>query len=214
MNGGEFLRQVSERWPETVRIVLSGYADISAVIAAINDGAIFKFVTKPWQEHELKDAVKDAVHKQHAMEQMRELAELALRTNDNLADREQQSSDDIHRRNLDLEQLTDSLIVFREVFYAAPVPLLVVSEDAEIVPMNDSASATLGIVRDGAHNDNSSSQLPQALLDDAMKVLHNEPIERRSYSLRNDSNSLWHAHFASIFHENGTRSVAVALTKV
>jgi two-component system NtrC family sensor kinase len=44
MNGVEFLKAVYERWPDTVRIVLSGYADAGAIVAAINEGHIYKFI--------------------------------------------------------------------------------------------------------------------------------------------------------------------------
>jgi two-component system NtrC family sensor kinase len=61
MNGVEFLRQVCEKYPDTVRIVLSGYADTSAVVAAINEGQIYKFVSKPWSDEELRQTVAKAV---------------------------------------------------------------------------------------------------------------------------------------------------------
>ena len=47
MNGVEFLRQVRELAPDTVRVMLTGYADLEAAIAAVNEGNIFRFLTKP-----------------------------------------------------------------------------------------------------------------------------------------------------------------------
>lgn len=60
MTGVEFLGQVSETWPDTVRIVLSGYADFSAVTGAINEGAIYKFFTKPWDDVQMLANVYEA----------------------------------------------------------------------------------------------------------------------------------------------------------
>jgi two-component system NtrC family sensor kinase len=60
MSGVEFLRAVARRWPDTVRMVLSGYADTPAVIGAINEGGIFKFISKPWNDDELRLAVANA----------------------------------------------------------------------------------------------------------------------------------------------------------
>ena len=54
MNGVEFLSEVRKWWPETVRIVLSGYADTGAIVSAINEGQIYRFVAKPWNEDELQ----------------------------------------------------------------------------------------------------------------------------------------------------------------
>jgi len=60
MNGVEFLRQVARKRPDTVRMVLSGYADTPAVIGAINEGGIFKFISKPWNDDELRQAIANA----------------------------------------------------------------------------------------------------------------------------------------------------------
>lgn len=61
MNGVDFLKHVYERWPETIRIVLSGYADIASVVEAINEGHIYKFIPKPWNDDELRVTISKAV---------------------------------------------------------------------------------------------------------------------------------------------------------
>ncbi len=63
MNGAEFLKQVCERWPHTVRIVLSGYADIKAILASINDGHIYKFIPKPWNDDELLATISNSIER-------------------------------------------------------------------------------------------------------------------------------------------------------
>jgi len=60
ISGTELLSKVKEMHPETVRMVLSGYTDLSAVTAAINQGAIYKFLTKPWNDEELRLQIRDA----------------------------------------------------------------------------------------------------------------------------------------------------------
>ncbi|WP_312679709.1 EAL domain-containing protein [Stutzerimonas nitrititolerans] len=54
MNGTEFLSRVKEIYPDTVRLVLSGYTDLNSVTDAINRGAIYKFLTKPWDDDQLR----------------------------------------------------------------------------------------------------------------------------------------------------------------
>ncbi|MBU4151546.1 MAG: response regulator, partial [Proteobacteria bacterium] len=61
MDGVEFLKQVNERWPATIRIVLSGYADTASVGDAINEGQIYKFIPKPWNDEELKSTISKAL---------------------------------------------------------------------------------------------------------------------------------------------------------
>ena len=60
MSGTEFLGRVRELYPDTVRIVLSGYAELSSVMDAINRGAIYKFFTKPWEDEKLRAHIADA----------------------------------------------------------------------------------------------------------------------------------------------------------
>ncbi|MCR9094576.1 MAG: response regulator [bacterium] len=60
MTGVELLREVYERYPETIRIILTGFADSEATIKAINDGHIYGYVNKPWEPDELKALVRRA----------------------------------------------------------------------------------------------------------------------------------------------------------
>lgn len=66
MDGVEFLAQVRRRSPETVRIMLTGYADLDASMAAVNDGHVFRFLTKPANTDELAKAL-DAALTQHRL---------------------------------------------------------------------------------------------------------------------------------------------------
>lgn len=54
MTGAELLREVKKRWPETIRIMLTGFADIQSIMGAVNEGAVFKFITKPWNDEDLR----------------------------------------------------------------------------------------------------------------------------------------------------------------
>ncbi len=84
MSGVEFLCEVRKRWPETVRIVLSGYADIGAIVSAINEGQIYRFVAKPWNDDELRVTVSNALERYELVRKNRELSEALLRKNDEL----------------------------------------------------------------------------------------------------------------------------------
>lgn len=60
ISGTEFLSQIKDMYPDTIRIMLSGYTDLRSVTEAINKGAIYKFMTKPWQDDELRQEIKRA----------------------------------------------------------------------------------------------------------------------------------------------------------
>ncbi|HEX7325553.1 MAG TPA: EAL domain-containing protein [Rhodanobacteraceae bacterium] len=59
--GTDFLSRVKATHPHTVRLILSGYADVAVVTEAINGGAVHKFLTKPWNDDTLRDAVRQAM---------------------------------------------------------------------------------------------------------------------------------------------------------
>ena len=63
MDGAEFLALVKELYPETVRIMLTGHASVEATMRAVNNGEIYRFFTKPWNDTELKLALRSAVEK-------------------------------------------------------------------------------------------------------------------------------------------------------
>ena len=55
MTGVEFLRRAKELYPDTIRMVLSGYTELQSIIDAVNEGAIYKFLTKPWDDERLRE---------------------------------------------------------------------------------------------------------------------------------------------------------------
>jgi DNA-binding NtrC family response regulator len=60
ITGVELLTSVKARYPQAVRMLYTGYADLDSIIAAINQGHIYQFIKKPWQPEELLDAVRQA----------------------------------------------------------------------------------------------------------------------------------------------------------
>jgi len=61
MTGVELLRQVLDLSPNTVRMLLTGYSDLAAIVGSINEGEVFRFVKKPWDNAEIQKTVADAV---------------------------------------------------------------------------------------------------------------------------------------------------------
>ena len=60
MSGTEFLGLTATQYPDTIRIILTGYTDVGDLVEAINSGKVFKYVTKPWDDDELKVVVRQA----------------------------------------------------------------------------------------------------------------------------------------------------------
>lgn len=68
MNGGDLLRQARTVQPDTIRIMLTGHADVNAVVGAVKTGAVYKFILKPWNDDDLRVTVALALE-QHALQQ-------------------------------------------------------------------------------------------------------------------------------------------------
>ncbi|CAN7335383.1 EAL domain-containing protein [Pseudoduganella sp. LjRoot289] len=67
MTGVEFLSRVKELYPDTIRIILSGYTDLESVIDAINRGAVYRFFTKPWDDAQLRTCIQQAFRHQQLL---------------------------------------------------------------------------------------------------------------------------------------------------
>ena len=84
MTGVEFLESILEKYPDPMRILLTGYADMNAVIDAINKGKIFHYLTKPWNEEELDMTIKRAYDVYRLKMDEKELTEKLGVTNEQL----------------------------------------------------------------------------------------------------------------------------------
>ena len=93
MNGLELLREVRKRYPETIRIVLSGYAQTSTVLAAVNEGSVYRYITKPWKlEEDLKAGIEDALEVYRLNREQRQAVEDLEQANCQLLNRIEQES--------------------------------------------------------------------------------------------------------------------------
>src|SRR5687768_12057223 len=84
MTGIEFLEKVLEKYPDPIRILLTGYADMNAVIDAVNKGKIYHYLTKPWNEEELDMTIKRAYDVYRLRMDEKELTEKLGVTNEQL----------------------------------------------------------------------------------------------------------------------------------
>ena len=84
MTGVEFLEKVLEIYPAPMRILLTGYADMEAVVDAVNKGKIFHYLAKPWNEEELDLTINRAYEKYLEKAQLKEMNEKLETSNDQL----------------------------------------------------------------------------------------------------------------------------------
>jgi response regulator RpfG family c-di-GMP phosphodiesterase len=109
MDGAQFLEQVRQKTPETMRLLLTGYADVTSTINAINKGEIYRHISKPWDDNDIVLIVKKALeHKALRGENQRLLA-LTQRQNDELKDLNAGLEKRVQERTSEIEQVNSFL---------------------------------------------------------------------------------------------------------
>ena len=140
MTGVEFLRTVRQLYPDTVRIVLSGFTELQTVTDAVNAGAIYKFLTKPWDDEQLRSHIQEAVA-YGAMANENRLLTLEVRTaNQKLAAVNRQLELGLARQQSEIERGEISLDIVHEALDNVPVPVLASDDLGMIVLANRAAS--------------------------------------------------------------------------
>jgi EAL domain-containing protein (putative c-di-GMP-specific phosphodiesterase class I)/FixJ family two-component response regulator len=137
MTGEEFLRRTKELYPSTVRIVLSGYADMQSITRAINQGAIYKFMSKPWDEKTLKEGIQEAFRRKERIDvRQRHLQDIAA------------ANDTLHKDKQSLALLLDAqshtamvsqaaLQIAQENLYQLPLPVIGMDPSGLVVLRNE-----------------------------------------------------------------------------
>ncbi|MDX2159713.1 MAG: hybrid sensor histidine kinase/response regulator [bacterium] len=105
MNGVEFFNRVKSEYPDAIRLLLTGYADIQAVIAAINDGNVFRYIPKPWDPVELETIVNEAFQRYRLIVQNRELLSELQAANALLEKRVEARTAELAEANARLQQM-------------------------------------------------------------------------------------------------------------
>jgi len=80
MNGVDFLASLKKFSPDTVKILMSAYADLASALAAINNSEVYRYVLKPWQADDLKTTIEDALRRYRLVQTMRQEREGVLRS--------------------------------------------------------------------------------------------------------------------------------------
>jgi len=109
MNGAELLAQVRQRWPKVMRLMLTGTADLKTAISAINEGEIYRYLTKPWNDEELVSTVKSALERFVLIRERDNLLELTKQQNQSLADMVNTLEEKVKERTAELSNSYEEL---------------------------------------------------------------------------------------------------------
>ena len=120
MDGAAFLNQVRQFWPDCLRILLTGYADITSTIEAINKGEIFRYISKPWDDNDLLLIVRHALERKALEREKLRLEALTAKQNEELKDLNANLELKVAERTAELskanEKLKNSFLTSIKVF--------------------------------------------------------------------------------------------------
>lgn len=144
MTGVEFLRRVKTIHPQTVRMVLSGYTELQSITDAINEGAIYKFLTKPWEDGLLRANIDDAFRYKELNDENLRLSSEVQNANRDLAQANVVLLETLADKERSLALSGTTLDVAQEVLQCIPYPVLGLDNEGMVVFANGEANKVLG----------------------------------------------------------------------
>ncbi|MBE9031402.1 SpoIIE family protein phosphatase [filamentous cyanobacterium LEGE 11480] len=157
MLGTEFLSRTVERFPDTIRMVLTAYTDVKDLVDAINSGKVFKYITKPWTQQQLQAVVRQAAETYKLVKQRTDKLQQALRRESTF-----NSVTTAIRESIDYTSMLPTIVqAIGHTFQAScgllhtveegersPQPLLYASDDceADLAILNESIMSTIDLV--------------------------------------------------------------------
>lgn len=109
MSGAEFLTEVADTYPKTVRILMTGYSDIESAIEAINKGRIFGYISKPWNDEDLLKTIERGLEITFLERERDELLVISQKQNEKLKNYNLDLENEVSRRTEELEQTASFL---------------------------------------------------------------------------------------------------------
>jgi CheY-like chemotaxis protein len=193
MTGVEFLRRTKALHPDTIRMTLSGFADLQSIIDAVNEGAIYKFLMKPWDDNRLREHVAQAFEQKELADDNRRLqAELGRRSAEQ-AELAQRLAQSLERQTKQAELMAAGALTMRSLVDGLPLAVLGVDPDGLLAMANPAAQALLPVSASGLGMPvpvELATVLEAATAADAQQVGVGLPVQLEGRALR-----VWRAEF-------------------
>lgn len=144
MSGTEFLARVRTGYPDVLRIILTGYTEVDAIMESINNGQIYKFFLKPWNDHNLKIEIRRALEQYDLMKANRRLDEQVIQQNAELKQANEQLEQVVRQRTRTLEIQNKALEFSRAILEELPMSVLGIDPHGTVAMMNRRAGKLAG----------------------------------------------------------------------
>lgn len=139
MSGTDFLKQVKALYPEIIRIILTGYTEVDSITEAINEGSIYKFFLKPWNDHDLTLEIRQALKHHDLIKANEDLHEMVLEQNEELKAINENLEQMVSERTQSLEVQNSALQLSHAILEDLPCPIIGISNEMMIVLANKAA---------------------------------------------------------------------------
>jgi len=136
MNGTEFLKKVKDAYPDIIRIILTGYTDVDSIGEAINEGHIYKFFLKPWNDQNLKLEIRQAMEQYDLVQDNKRLHDQVIQQNEKLKKINEDLEGIIQERTRNLEFKNKALQISQAILDDLPIPIMGISSEMVVVMTN------------------------------------------------------------------------------
>ena len=127
MSGVQLLEQIRQRWPDVIRIMLTGYSEMNVAVQAINQGEIYRLVTKPWNDEELRATIRQALDTYFMRREIERLNTLTKEQNRKLDEMNRTLEGKVEERTAEVKQKKNEL----RTAYVSTVRAFVEAVDAK-----------------------------------------------------------------------------------
>ena len=135
-NGVEFLSEVRKNWPDTIRMIISGYADTVATVSAINEGEIYKFIPKPWNNEDLKLTIANSIER-YTLQKRNTKMDPAMESNESLFSRSREDvGENLKSGKTDSAYPDRATLFLRNVFEVLPIAVLGTDSEGKVIQCN------------------------------------------------------------------------------
>jgi len=208
MNGVEFLSEVCRRWPDTERMILSGYADTATIVSAINEGQIYKFIAKPWNDADLVRSIREALDRYDLRAKNRQLVSDLLASNEELKKINNNLNDMVEERFRETLVKSRALHSFQNVVDALPVGFVGADGYGMIIQCNTLGAEILGVDQNSLVGSELTTIFPLHLVQSIIQLEYNSCCK----CFVDLPDGRYCAHLTRIEHDD-QKAIVIALLK-
>ncbi|MDQ7837298.1 MAG: response regulator [Thermodesulfobacteriota bacterium] len=139
ISGTQFLARAKELYPETIRIILSGYTDVNSITEAINVGNVYKFILKPWEDEVLRTTIRESLDIARLQRENKALSETIKKQNEELKYLNKNLGKEVENRIAEIKLQNEALKLARDILESLPIAVLGTDNEGSIVLVNSLA---------------------------------------------------------------------------